>query len=123
MNYLNNLTPEQRAEALEKAKKAKQEKRELGLKLYKQNWLEDPLWQELAKKSNIKLPQSHMAPSVSKLKKYAKAIGLPEGWHLDFFGMKNISKALKLEFSLAPEGQAPNLRCYVGHLLELKHLH
>jgi hypothetical protein len=112
------MTDEQRKLAQQKRK----EKREAGLSMYKTDWLDDGLWQELAKKYKIKLPQHHIAPSGIKLAKIAKQLGLEEGWEEKFFGIgtKNATSAIKKENTAQPDGKKYNLRCYVGMLLETK---
>lgn len=114
---LGQMTEEQR----QLAQEARAKKRASGLAEYKQEWADDWLWIELAKKANIKLPQSHIAPSGIKLDKIAKQLGFEEGWQEAFFGpvWKTTTAAIKKENSGREHGQKYSMRCYVGHLLEV----
>ena len=108
-------------EAKQAAKEARREKRETGLATYKQDWKDDVLWQQLAKKANIRLPQSHIPPSGIKLTRLAKQLGLAEDWVEGFFGVGsgNATRAINKENENRPVGDKYSHRCYVGMLLEV----
>ena len=114
---LMQMTEEQRKLAQEKRK----EKRANGLSMFKQDWKDDGLWQQLAKEANIRLPQSHIHPSGIKLDKLAKQLGFEEGWQEEFFGIgwKTTTAAIKRENNAQEDGKKYSMRCYVGHVLEM----
>ena len=116
-----NVTPEM----LEKAQQARKEKRANGLAMYKTNYADEAHWVELAKEASnllgvkISLPQHHIAPSGIKLDKVAKQLGVELGENFFGVGCKTTSSAIKKENLARSEGMKYNMRCYVGHLLEL----
>lgn len=112
------LTAEQQTEA----KAAQAQKRALGLATYKQDWLDEPRWIELASARGVKLSQSHTAPTSGKLIRFARKIGLPDGsWEEAMFGIRHrsIKQAIAYEASISQPGSLQSLRSYEGHLLEL----
>lgn len=117
------MTDEQRKAAQE----AKAKKREEGLALYKYEYVDDAHWVELVKEASeklgikIKLPQHHIAPSGRKLVKLAEQLSLPDNWGEAMFGINftNPTAAIKLENSRRAVGGKYNMRCYVGHALEM----
>ena len=110
---------EDRKKALENRKQTILE----GHTLYKQDWLDDNHWLELAKKYKVKLPTGWLAPKTARIRNVAKQLQLPEDWHTLLFGVtapKGLKNAIEAENARQPEGSKYGCRCYIGHLLEMK---
>lgn len=114
---LLKMTEEQRKQSQE----AKKQKIEDGLTRFKQDWLDEPYWEELAKKFNVRLPYRHKEITSPMLLKYARMLGLEDGtWEQAFFGEhKSIKQALAYEDSVCKVGGKVGARAYVGMLLEM----
>ena len=63
-----SLTPEARAKALEARKAA------VANSPYRREWLDSGLWDSLAQKRGIRLPQWHRAPTPRMLKKWHESL-------------------------------------------------
>lgn len=115
---LPTTTLEQRQQAAE----MRRQRRAEGLAIYKQNWSTESLWVDLANQHGVRLSQSHMPPSVHRIRKFARRIGLTDGaWEQALFGIRHhsLKQAIAYEASIALPGQLQSQRAYEGHLLEL----
>ena len=97
------LTEETRARAAE----ARRAATEAGAH-YKRDWLDAPVWEELAKARGIRLPQWHRPPTPRALKTWSRSLG-----NLDFEGIFGCSPSRAIELN----PNAP-LRAFIGWLLE-----
>ena len=79
--YLANITPEQRAENLEKARRAREEKKKAGEHL-KQDWMDEQHFRALASKYGVRLPLAYIpATEVKYIKRIMKKLEIdPKMW-------------------------------------------
>lgn len=113
------MTPEQRAENLEKARAARQAKAEFAKLEYRMDFLDDTHWVILASRYNVKLPAFAAPPRFRKLKSFAHLLGDNEGKLIDIlFEGKGTQKEIDRINLLLPQGQRCNLRAYCGWMLE-----
>lgn len=96
------------AEQREAAAEARRAAIEAGAH-YKRDWIDAPVWEELAKARGIRLPQWHTAPTPRALKTWCRSLG-----NLDFEGIFGCSPSRAIELN----PRAP-LRAVVGWLLEV----
>lgn len=90
MNYLSNLTEEQRAENIAKAQAARIEKRAAGASL-KNDFKDENHWRELASKYGIRLPASYLPCSETKhVKRALKALGAEQSEYLEYNDEKSL---------------------------------
>lgn len=76
LNYLSNLTPEQREENMKKAREAREIKKLAGAHL-KNDFLDESHWRSLASKYGIRLPSSHIPCTETKyLRRAAKKMNV-----------------------------------------------
>lgn len=93
---LGNMTKEQRAENLEKARKAREEKQKAGENL-KQDWLDEPHWRALASKYSVRLPASYIPnKEVKYLKRVAAKLEIDIKEYLESCGCTTIKKLVGL---------------------------
>lgn len=108
---LGNMTKEQRAENLEKARKAREEKQKAGENL-KQDWTEENHFRKLASQYGIRLPVIYISNSeVKYLKRTMRALGIDPKDYLEYCGFTNLKQFHK-ENPLTPAWVE------VGYLLE-----
>lgn len=123
-NYLANITQEQRAANLAKAREARTEANKHAQETYYTWPLSEGHWLSLASKYNVRLPVFSKKPTTKLLYKYSRMLGLADGsWEEAMFGLAytsgSVAKALRKE-NVDREGKLKyNARCYVGHMLEL----
>jgi len=90
-DYLKNITKEERALMLEKAKAKREEKKKAGESL-RQNYADENYHRSLAKEHGVRLPARYLPSSSTKyLKRVMKKLGVsPEVW-LSVEGYKSLS--------------------------------
>lgn len=82
---LQEISPEQRQEMIEKARIAREAKQEAGKNL-KQDWLDAPLWSYLRSEVGLRSPPSYIPCSETKyIKRTLKAIGKDNEWYYENF--------------------------------------
>jgi hypothetical protein len=108
---LGNLTPEQRAEALEKARIAREEKKKAGEHL-KQDFLDENYWRNLGSRLGVRLPASHIPNTETKyLKRIATKLNIDLKEYLEDSGCTTLKKLVALNSSFPAYAE-------VGLLLE-----
>ena len=95
-SYLENLTDEERAANLEKARQARIDKKEWAQKNLDLNMTDDGLWRELASKYNVKLPVRYEKAHSKFVNRALKALGKDKSWYEDHVGLKNGNEEARL---------------------------
>ena len=92
MSYITNMSPEQRTEALAKARLAREAasaQRTLNESTLKMNYLDNSHWASLATKYKIRMPYSNDKASPAIIRKYLKKAGLSvDTWNDSYTSMK-----------------------------------
>lgn len=107
------FTPESRAAALAARKLA------VAKSPYRRNWLDSTLWDELAKKHRVRLPQWHRPPTARKLKQAHESLekvrlaGIPEADPTPFETVYGCSPARLIKLN-----PTMPLRAFIGGMLE-----
>ena len=105
---MQQFTEQQR----ENAQKVAKEKRVLGQELYRNDFMDDEHWKELALRFGVLLPKWYVAPEVSKMRSWIRKLGLKERDYCEACGEDwQLSDFAKLN----PDWP---LRAFVGILLE-----
>lgn len=108
---LTNLTQEERLALREKAVASRASKKKAG-ECLKQDWVDLPVWKQLASEAGIRLPQSHIPSSeIKHLKKALKKLNVdPKEW-CDVQGYKTLK-------GFSKDNPEANAVLEVGLLLE-----
>lgn len=112
MNYLKNLTDEQRKELREKSKLTKEAKKKAGENLYQDFGDDLTHWRSLASKAGVRLPASYIVNSEIKyVRRVAAKLDIDLKEYLEACGASNLKQLAKMN---------PNFPAYaeVGLLLE-----
>lgn len=95
-DYLKDITPEQRAEMQEKARIAREQKKEQA-KLLKTEYADEKHWRELASSVGVRLPTTYLANTETKyLRRVAKKLNIDMQEYLDDCGVKNLRQLVEL---------------------------
>jgi hypothetical protein len=109
--HLKNITPEQRLFMQEKARIAREQKKEAA-KLLKVLYADEKHWRELASSAGIRLPTAYLPSTETKyLRRAAKKLNIDMQEYLDDCGVKNLRQLVEIN----PTHTA---LCEVGLLLE-----
>ncbi len=89
MTPLNNLSPEQRQEMLQKAKESRKIKAKWAQENLKQDYLDESHWRDLAKKHGYKLPVKNHQAGSKFVNRFLKHFDLSREWYQDVTGWVN----------------------------------
>ena len=92
---LLNQTPEQRADALAKAKAAR-ELLKANAHLYKQDFVDLPYWRTLATKHKITMPTYYQPADAKQGRKCLKKLGKGSEWLSENMGLINAGKFFEM---------------------------
>lgn len=94
-NKLGNFTPEERAANLEKARKAREQKKEAGQHL-RNDFVDEPHWRANASKLGFRLAASYIPASEGKyLRRLLKHLDRDMDWWRECTGYKNVEQFYK----------------------------
>ena len=93
--HLKNITPEQRAEMVEKAKQARHEKRQWAQENLTLEYADESHWRELASKYGYRMPNKHEKASSKFVNRFLKKFGLDKNFYIDHTGFVNGQKEAK----------------------------
>lgn len=84
-----NLTPEEREEALKKAKESRIKKKEYAEKNLRLDCDDEGRWQELSRKYNYRLPQRFDKAGAKFVNRFLKSFQLTKEWYVDHTGYRS----------------------------------
>lgn len=105
-SYLANMTDEERAENLAKARQARIDKKQWALANLKTEWDDDGHWTELAKKYNVKLPSRYDKAAAKYINRIVKQLGVPKELYEEYVGLKNGNEEARLNPTMNARAQA-----------------
>ena len=118
-SYLANMTDEERAENLAKARQAKADLKAWAETHLRLNYADEPFHRELASKYNIKLPVRYHKAEGKYVIRVLKALGLDKEWYVSHSGFRNGHEEAKANPKMtAVEQMGIMLECYDD---DLKH--
>ena len=91
-NHLANMTDEERAENLAKARQARIEKQEWAKKNLRQHWDSDGHWTELASSLGVRLPSRNDKAGSKYIQRIVKQFNLPTDFYESHSGFSNGNK-------------------------------